>query len=176
MSPLNEALIIIVYLSVYMHCTSKSIFCTHILAVPGVPQRISAAEIVQPRDDVCIILVVWDLPANSDPSDVDQYIVYVPSRNIRDDVSSSTVSTLTLSNCGDDIRVQVAAVNRVGCVGMNSSEVLPVPLDSIPTASATTEGGSDTTAKGGSTTTTTEGGSASTSSKRLKIIVNNEFV
>jgi hypothetical protein len=75
--------------------------------------------------------VQWDPPANSDASDVDQYIVYVPSRNIRD-VSSSTLSTLTVTNCGDDVRVQVAAVNRIGCVGMNSSEV-PVTLLDILT-------------------------------------------
>ena len=115
-----------------------------LLAVPGVPQMISAAEIVQPRGDVCVILVTWDPPANSDASDIDQYRVYIPSRNISDNVSSSTLTTLTLSNCGDDLRIQVAAVNRVGCVGMNSSEVQPVLL---------------------------EGGSASTSSKHLKIIL-----
>ena len=118
-------------------------------AVPGVPQMISVAEIVQPRDDVCIILVTWDPPANSDPSDVDQYIVYVPSRNIRNNVSSSTSMNLTLPNCGDDIRIQVAAVNRIDCMGMNSSEV---SLD-ITTAPATSEGGS-----------------ASTSSKHLKLL------
>ena len=87
---------------------------------------------------------MWAPPVNSDASNVDQYIVHVPSRNIRD-VSSSTISTLTLSNCGDDILVQVAAVNRVGCVGMNSSEVVPVLLESddnniIP--NATDEGAS----------------------------------
>ena len=136
--------------------------CTHILAVPGVPQRISAAEISRPRDDICIILVQWDPPANSDPSDIDQYIVYVPSRNIRD-VLSFTLTTLTVMNCGDDIRVQVVAVNLVGCVGMNSSEVQPVLLD-IPTG-PTDDG-----------LTTTEGGSASTSSKHLKIIIGNKFV
>ena len=102
----------------------------------------------------------WDPPANSDASDIDQYIVYVPSRNIRNDISSSTLlTTLTVSNCGDDIRIQIAAVSHVGCVGMNSSEVQPTPLDipADPTddGSATTEGGS----------TTTEVGSAQTSSK-----------
>ena len=133
-------------------------------AVPGVPQRIDAAEISQPRrrDDTCTILVTWDPPANSDASEIDQYIVYVPSRNISNTILSSALSTLTVPNCGDDIRIQVAAVNRIGCVGMNSSEVLPVLLD-IPTAPATTEGGS---------ATTTESGSASTSSKNLKTVAN----
>jgi hypothetical protein len=60
-------------------------------------------------------------------------------------------------NCGDDVRVQVAAVNRVGCLGMNSSEVQPILLD-IPTAPADNV-----------SITTIEGGSASTSSKHLKI-------
>ena len=129
---------------------------------------ISAAEILRPLDNICIILVTWSPPANSDPSDVDQYIVYVPSRNIRDDISSSTLITLTVPNCGDDVRIQVAAVNRIGCVGMNSSEVLPVPLD-IPTTPATTEGGSNATTEGGSA-------SASISSKYLKVIVSNKFV
>ena len=139
-----------------------------LLAVPGVPQMINAREISQSVCTICIILVSWDPPANDDPSDIDQYIVYVPSRNISDTILSSTVSTLTLSNCGDDVRIQVAAVNRVGCMGMNSSEVLPVPLD-IPTARATTESGSAMTTEGGSSTIT-EGGSASTSSKQLSII------
>ena len=85
---------------------------------------------------ICIILVQWDPPANSDASDIDQYIVYVPSRNIRDDILSSTLITLTLSSCGVDVRVQVAAMNRFGCVGMNSSEIQPSPLDDIPNATA----------------------------------------
>ena len=94
--------------------------------------------------------MTWDPPANSDPSDIDQYTVYVPSRDIRED-SLSTVSTLSVSNCGDDIRIQIAAMNRVGCVGMNSSEVLLVLID---TPSSPTDDGS----------TTTQGGSAPTCS------------
>ena len=62
-------------------------------------------------------------------------------------------------NCGIDTRVQVAAVNRAGCVGMNSSEVQLTLLD-IPTAPT---GNESTSSEGGSTTT--EGGSAQTSSK-----------
>ena len=120
------------------------------LAVPGIPQRISAAEISRPRDDICIILVTWSPPANSDSADIDQYIVYIPSRNFRDDISSSTLITLTVLNCGDDIHIQIAAVNRVGCVGMNSSEVQLTLLD-IPTAP--TEDGGSITADGGSSST-----------------------
>ena len=129
---------------------------TSFSAVPGVPQRISAQEISRPRDNLCIILVTWDPPANSDASDIDQYIIYVASRNIRNDISSSTLlTTLTVSNCGDNIRVQVAAVND-GCVGMNSSEVRLILLD-IPNTS------------NGNGSATTEGGSAQTSSKWKKM-------
>jgi hypothetical protein len=98
---------------------------------------ISAAEISRPRDNICVILVTWDRPTNNDASDIDQYTVFIPSRNIRDD-ASSTISTLTLSNCGEDTRVQVAAMNRFGCAGLNSSEVSPVLLDNLP--NTTTEG------------------------------------
>ena len=119
---------------------------------------INAREISRPLDNICIILVTWDPPANGDASDIDQYIIYVPSRNIRDVISSSsTLTTLTVPNCGDDIRIQVSAVNRVGCVGMNSSEVPPLLLD-IPTASASNGNGS-ATSEGGSTAA--EGGSSS---------------
>jgi hypothetical protein len=122
----------------------------HHLAVPRVPLEINAREISRPVDNICIIMVQWDPPAIGDASDIGQYIVYVPSRNIRDDISYSfTLTTLMVPNCGDDIRVQVAAVNRVGCLGMNSSEVQPILLD-IPTAPI-------------------ENGSAPTSSKHLKI-------
>ena len=106
---------------------------TLFLAVPGVPQRISASEISQLIDNNCIILVAWSPPANSNGSDINQYIVYVPSRNIRNDIFSSTLSTLTVPNCRDGIGIQVAAVNRFGCVGLNSSKVQPSLLD-IPTA------------------------------------------
>jgi hypothetical protein len=41
----------------------------------------------------------------------------------------------------DDTRIQVAAVNRFGCMGRNSSEVQPSLLDTI-TPTATAEGGS----------------------------------
>jgi hypothetical protein len=130
------------------------------LAVPGVPLSINAREISQPRDSICVILVQWDPPTNIDASDIGQYIVYIPSRNIMMNVSSSTLTTLTVSNCGDDIRVHVAAVNRVGCVGQYSPEVQLILLD-IPTAAA--DNGSDTTITGG--------GSASASSKHLHVII-----
>ena len=102
--------------------------------------------------------MTWSPPANSDSSDIVQYIVYIPSRNIRD-VSSSTISTLLVLNCGDDVRVQVVAVNRDSCVGMNSSEV-HLTLLNIPTAPITGNGSA-----------TTEDGSAPISSKWGYIII-----
>ena len=117
------------------------------LAIPEAPQIISATEISPLPETACIILVQWNPPANSDLSDISHYIVYVPSRNIREVVDRFTTSTLPVPNCGDDLRIQVAAVNRIGCVGMNSSAVQPVLLN-IPTGrgSTTTKGGSATTA------------------------------
>jgi hypothetical protein len=100
--------------------------------------------------------VEWD-----PPDDVDGYVLYVPSRNIKNDISSNkTLTTLTVPNCDDDDRVQVAAVNSIGCVGMKSSQVRLTLLD-IPTAA--TDKGSDTTIN--------EGGLASTSSKHLHVII-----
>ena len=121
---------------------------TSFLAVPGVPLDITASEISQ-SSDICIILVTWAAPTNSDASDIAQYRVYVPSQNINVTVSSAPppITTLRVPNCGDDIHIQVAAVNHVGCVGMNSSEVLPIlrPTVSTDDGSATTEGGPTST-------------------------------
>ena len=127
---------------------------TSFLVVLGLPLDVNAREISRPVENICIILVQWAPPTNSDAADIAQYIVYVPSRSINMTVSSSsTLTTLTVPNCGDDVRIQITAVNRIGCVGMNSSEVQLTLLD-IP--AGPTEDGS----------ATTEGGSTSTSSKR----------
>ena len=90
-----------------------------------------------------VILVTWDSPANTDQSDIDLYIVYVPSRNIISDAERSTISVVRVPNCRDGIHLQVAAVNR-GCIGPVSSEVQPSLLSDIIR-----------TTKGRSTTTTT---------------------
>ena len=106
----------------------------------------------------------WNPPTNTDQSDtVDHYIVYVPSRNIMD-IESSTISVLRIPNChGDNIGIQVGAVNRFGCVGMNSS-VVHLSFDSVQT---TTQGTDDaqTTEEARGSTTSTAIGSTSTSSK-----------
>ena len=76
--------------------------------------------------------VTWNPPSNIDRFDIDRYIIYIPSRNITD-VSFSTTIDLTIPNCrdGDNSIILVAAMNRLGCVGPNSSPIRP-NLD-IPT-------------------------------------------
>ena len=131
---------------------------TSYLALPETPQIASATVISRVMNNICIILVQWNPPAGSIGSDVDSYRTYVPSRNINV-TSISTLSPLTVMNCDNDVRVQVAAVSGLGCVGQNSSEVQPDLLD------VSTEDGSATTEDGSATTATIEGGSASTSSE-----------
>ena len=110
----------------------------------------------QPLDDICIILVTWDPPANSNPSDIAQYniIVNVTSQNITADSTSSCVHFLRVPNCRDasGVRIQVAAVNRFGCEGPNVE--VQASLLHI----------------------TAEGGSAPTSSKYLKVNVSSYAV
>ena len=125
-----------------------------ILAVPGAPQNVKAAEVSERDENICIILVQWDPPANTDQSDIDQYIVNVTSRNIQADAVLSAIHVLPVPECDDDIRIQVAAVNHFGCEGPNV-EVQPSLLDDIPTAPS----------ENGTASTTVQGGSASTSSK-----------
>ena len=110
-------------------------------AVPGVPQNIRAAEVSESFDDYCIILVTWDPPANSDGSDIDHYIVYVPSRNIKNDNETSAIVPLRVPNCHDNIRIKIAAVNIFGCMGLNSSEVR---ASLLPDNGPKTEGRSNT--------------------------------
>ena len=122
------------------------------LVVPGAPQNVKAAEVSERIDRKCIILVTWDPPSNIDGSDIDllNYIITIPSRNIVDNVSSA-ITVLRIRNCRSDDIIQVAAVNRFGCVGQNSFEIQPSLLDD----SANTTG----------STTTTPIGSTSASSK-----------
>ena len=92
-------------------------------------------------DNNCIILVEWDPPASSNGSDIDRYIVYVPSRSITD-TESSTITVLSVPNCRDADVILVAAVNRFGCVGPNSPKVQPNLF--FDGNAQTTEGGSTT--------------------------------
>ena len=119
-------------------------------AVPGVPQNVRAVEISEPTaENVCLILVQWDPPASSSESDIDNYIVYIPSRNIRSE-QPTTISVLRVPNCRNGILfIQVAAVNR-GCIGPTSSEVQPSLFDiqTEPTTITPTEAGSTATPTG----------------------------
>ena len=122
-------------LNLFMH--------TSFVAIPGAPQNVSAQEISECIDNNCIILVTWDPPANTDQSDIVQYIVNVTSRNISVDTVSSTIYVLRVPDCCDEVCIQVAAVNRFDCVGLTSSEVRPSLLD-IVLIDTPTEGGSAT--------------------------------
>ena len=99
-------------------------------AYPGRPQIREARERTAGS---CDFQVIWDRPTNVDRFDIDGYIIYVPSRNMID-VSSSTTIDLNIPNCRvGNISIQVAAVNRLGCIGPNSSHIqlslLEVPQD-----------------------------------------------
>ena len=116
--------------------------CTHhFLVIPEVPRNARAVESSARIENLCIILVTWAPPAGSDESDIDHYIVYVPSRNILIN-ESSTLTVLRIPNCHEDDGILVAAVNRFGCVGPNSSEVQPSLF--LDNNAQNTEGGSTT--------------------------------
>ena len=69
--------------------------------------------------------MTWDPPADVDRFDIDRYIIYVPSRNMMN-VSFSTTIDLDITNCrvGNN-SIQVAAMNRLGCIGPTSSLIQP---------------------------------------------------
>ena len=98
--------------------------------------------------------MTWDPP---DGSDIDYYMVYVPSQNIMN-IEPSAIAVFHIQNCHDNVSIQVAAVNRFGCIGPNSPEVKPSLLTVNRDRSTTV-----IPIKGGSTTI--EDGSPSTSSK-----------
>ena len=129
---------------------------TSLLAKPGAPRNVRAAEASERIDNNCIILVTWDPPTNVDVSDIDHYIITVPSRNITEDGSSAIIA-LRIRNCHGNDSIQVAAVNRFRCRGENSLQTRPSLLDSIV---RTTE--SITSTPIGSTTGTSIGSTTST--------------
>ena len=116
---------------------------TSCLVVPEAPKNVRAAEVSERIENDCVILVTWDPPANSDGSDIGHYILNVTSRNIVD-IESSAISVLRIPNCRSDDTIQVAAVNRFGCVGMNSSEERPSLFTFVDNNTQTGEGGSIT--------------------------------
>ena len=102
---------------------------TSLLAIPGAPRNVRAAEASE-VDNNCIILVTWDPPANIDISDIDHYIITVPSRNIME-TETSAITALRIRNCHRNDSIQVTAVSRFGCVGENSLQTRPSLLDII---------------------------------------------
>ena len=104
---------------------------TSLLAIPGAPRNVRAAQVSErDNDNDCIILVEWDPPTNVDESDIDHYIITVPSQNITEN-ELSTIITIRERNCRDDDAIQVAAVNRFRCVGENSLQTRPSLLGDI---------------------------------------------
>ena len=126
-------LLVVIKLSLFVH--------TSLLVVPDAPQNVRAAQISQDNDSNCIILVQWDPPTNVNESDIDHYIITVPSRNIVE-TESSAITALRIRNCHSNDSIQVAAVNRFGCVGENSLQTRPSLLDDIATTTASTPIGS----------------------------------
>ena len=110
---------------------------TTFLAVPGAPQNVEAVEVSdrERNEDNCVIVVQWDPPANTNPSDINQYTVNVTTQNILADTGtrSNTIHVARVPECDGDVRVQVVAVSSLGCVGP-SVEVLPSLLGNIPTS------------------------------------------
>ena len=93
--------------------------------------------------------MTWDPPTNIDVSDIDHYIITIPSRNIVE-TESSAIIALRILNCNGDDAIQVATVSRFGCVGVNSSQTRPSLLDGIArtTGSTTSTPIGSTTASG----------------------------
>ena len=110
---------------------------TSLLAIPGAPRNVRAAEASERIDNNCIILVTWDPPTNIEVSDIDHYTITVPSRNIVED-GSSAIFSLRIHNCHRNDSIQVAAVNRFGCVGENSLQTQPSLLDDIARTTGST--------------------------------------
>ena len=106
-----------------MHTFYKSVF-------PNSPQNVMARQVSQD----CDLSLTWTHPANTDINGL-TYKIYVPLQGIMIANVSATNHEFNVINCrDDDVRVLVAAVNRFGCEGQNSSavQVQPIPLE-IPT-------------------------------------------
>ena len=104
-------------------CTFYFIYtcCIHIhVGVPEAPLNIGATAVLQSSENDCEILVKWDPPPNS--VDITNYMLYVPTRNMKI-TTNSPIYSLLLRDCPESFGLIVAAVNRFGCIGINSSEV-----------------------------------------------------
>ena len=129
------------------------------------PENVEAVETSPPTENVCVILVRWARPASSNGSDIDHYIVSIPSRNITEDSEQFTINSLYVRDCRDNISVHVAAVNHLGCKGQPSADVLARLLDNRPTSNGSTTGGPTTDRPATSGPTPAEGGGSTISSK-----------
>ena len=83
---------------------------------------------MQLSENDCEILVKWDPPTIS--VDITNYIIYIPVLNMNV-TTDSFIKSLLLRDCPESIGVIIAAINRFGCIGSNSSEV-HVPVQLIP--------------------------------------------
>ena len=90
------------------------------LDIPEAPLNVGAIPVLQLFENDCEIAVKWDPPANS--VDITHYLVYVPALNMKD-TTDSPISSLSLRDCPERFSIKVAAINRFGCIGINSSEV-----------------------------------------------------
>ena len=105
----------------FVHTFYKSVF-------PNSPQNLMARQVSQD----CNLLLTWNRPANTDTDGL-TYKIYVPSRGIVIADVSDPNHEFNVVNChDDDVRVLVAAVNRFGCEGPNSSQIQPILLE-MPT-------------------------------------------
>ena len=75
---------------------------------------------MQLSENECVILIKWDPPTNS--LDITNYMVYIPAQNMAV-TTDSPISSLPLRDCSERFGIKVAAINRFGCIGINSSEV-----------------------------------------------------
>ena len=79
------------------------------------PHRTAATEIPS-TSDPCVLLLEWDPPSNIPKSDVDHYIVNIPSGNITTN-ENSTLVTYLIPQCTSNLRINVQAVNHCGQKG-----------------------------------------------------------
>ena len=115
-------------------------YISFLIAVPEAPLNVGATAVLQLSESDCEIVVKWDPPANS--VDITNYLVYVPALNMNV-TTNSFILSLPLRDCPKSFGVKVAAMNRFGCIGINSSEVnvtlTPQSTSGVSTSPATSE-------------------------------------
>ena len=107
-----------ILLNIYIYtCT-----CIHTrLDVPEAPLNVGATiAVLELSENDCEILVKWDPPLNSE--DIINYLIYFPALNMNV-TADSFIYSLLLRDCPERFNITVAAINRFGCIGINSSEI-----------------------------------------------------